>query len=430
MASNHPFQSLSSKSPAGDVESVGQSRSSNGSSNVKCISAETARQLPEPMRTEEDIIGHLDVYVHHAREIQNICIYHKQDVYAKVCLTSDPDTAVSTQTINGGGRNPVFNENLRLDVRTVESTLKCEIWMLSRVKNYLKDQLLGFALIPLADIVVARHGKLEQEFQLSSTDLFHSPSGFVQLSLSYVGSSPEVMTVSAPISSAAITDTLLPDAENVESTPSEYEKIEFPDLHVVKENKMMLSEYIGIPCDNLDAECADNLVATTENEDCPDTDAGVRIVESFSMGSADAVKLDHDTPQSEVSVNGSPEMNSAISQSLSEPSNVTHCTNLSKNADPADGEVDSSIIHSNVSVPPAIKINVEQEQTVVQQDIVDLYMKSMQQFTESLAKMKLPMNFENNSSGSLENGKSNSEQKVQDPKGNGAKVFYGSRAFF
>lgn len=430
MTSNQPFQLSSLKSPAADVGVERQTRSSNGSSNVEHLSAGTASRLPEPMRTEDGFIGHLDVYVHHAREIQNICIYHKQDVYARVSLTSDPDTTLSTQTINGGGRNPVFNENLRLNVRTVESALRCEIWMLSRVKNYLKDQLLGISLIPLSDVVIATEGKLEREFQLSSTDLFHSPSGFVQLSLSYVGSSPEVMTISTPISSAAITDTILPDAENVESAPSEYEKIEFPDLHVVKENKMMLSEYIGIPCDNLDAECSDNLVVTAENDDYPDTDAGVRIVESFSMGSVDTVKLDHDTPQSEVSVNGSPEISSAISLSLSEPSSVTHLTNLDQNADTADGEVDSSTIHSNVSVPPVIKINVEPEQTVVQQDIVDLYMKSMQQFTESLAKMKLPMDIENNSSSSLGNSKSNSEQKVQEPKGNGGKVFYGSRAFF
>lgn len=40
---------------------------------------------------------------------------------------------------------------------------------------------------------------------------------------------------------------------------------------------------------------------------------------------------------------------------------------------------------------PTIKmIDIEPEQTVVQQDIVDMYTKSMQQFTESLTDMKLP----------------------------------------
>lgn len=42
-----------------------------------------------------------------------------------------------------------------------------------------------------------------------------------------------------------------------------------------------------------------------------------------------------------------------------------------------------------------MSVNLEPEQTVVQEQIVDMYMKSMQQFTESLAKMKLPMDIEN-----------------------------------
>ncbi|KAE8734930.1 mitochondrial import inner membrane translocase subunit TIM22-2-like [Hibiscus syriacus] len=110
-----------------------------------------------------------------AGDIHNICIYHKQDVYAKLCLTSDPESTVSTKIINGGGRNPVFNDNLRLDVRTIDSSLKIEIFMMSRVRNYLEDQLLGFALVPLSEVLL-KNGKLEKEFSLSSTDLFHSPA--------------------------------------------------------------------------------------------------------------------------------------------------------------------------------------------------------------------------------------------------------------
>ncbi|KAH1032520.1 hypothetical protein J1N35_044694 [Gossypium stocksii] len=78
-----------------------------------------------------------------ARDIHNICIYDKQDVYAKLCLTSDPESTVSTKIVNGGGRDPVFNKNLRLKVRTIDSSLKIEIFMMSRVRNYLEDQLLG-----------------------------------------------------------------------------------------------------------------------------------------------------------------------------------------------------------------------------------------------------------------------------------------------
>ncbi|KAM1382942.1 hypothetical protein ACFX2F_035346 [Malus domestica] len=63
-------------------------------------------------RNSENFIGVLEVYVHQARDIQNICIYHKQDVHAKLCLTSDPKNTVSTKTINGGGQNPVFDDNV------------------------------------------------------------------------------------------------------------------------------------------------------------------------------------------------------------------------------------------------------------------------------------------------------------------------------
>lgn len=40
--------------------------------------------------------------------------------------------------------------------------------------------------------------------------------------------------------------------------------------------------------------------------------------------------------------------------------------------------------------PISNNINLEAEQNAMRQQIVDMYMRSMQQFTESLAKMKLP----------------------------------------
>ncbi|KAK2998637.1 hypothetical protein RJ639_023712 [Escallonia herrerae] len=38
----------------------------------------------------------------------------KEDVDDKCFLTSDPETTLSTKIINGGGRNPIFDENFRL----------------------------------------------------------------------------------------------------------------------------------------------------------------------------------------------------------------------------------------------------------------------------------------------------------------------------
>ncbi|KAK9705664.1 hypothetical protein RND81_07G074500 [Saponaria officinalis] len=81
---------------------------------------ELARVESKDVHNREDFIGVLDVYVHQARDIQNICVYLKQDVYAKLCLTSDPENTVSMQIINDGGKNPVFNDSVRLIVRTTE----------------------------------------------------------------------------------------------------------------------------------------------------------------------------------------------------------------------------------------------------------------------------------------------------------------------
>ncbi|CAL9160814.1 uncharacterized protein LOC135635488 [Musa acuminata AAA Group] len=360
--------------------------------------------------------GFLDVFVHQARDVHNICIYHKQDVYAKLCLTSDPDAAVSTQIVNGGGQNPVFNENLRLGVRTIESSLKCEIWMLSKVKNYLEDQLLGFALVALADVLVA-DGKLVHEFPLSSTDLFHSPAGFIQLSLSYVGALPDVVAL-AVVPKSMVPEASLPDAENEDEIPCEYQKIEFPDLRVVNENRMMVSELFGIQCTTMETQNSESL-NTSESGNWSNEEAGVRLVESFSAAnSQDSI----DIPVSSCSAMGShimlPATSSAISHVLS--------AMASPSPEVRDGAADSSPQLQNTMVKPVISVNIEPEQTVVQQDIVDMYMKSMQQFTESLANMKLPMDVDDTSS-SAQNG---NDKKVPASKGTGSKVFYGSRAFF
>ncbi|KAL5700195.1 hypothetical protein ACHQM5_025674 [Ranunculus cassubicifolius] len=375
-------------------------------------------------------IGVLDVYVHQARDIQNICIYHKQDVYAKLCLTSDPKSALSTKIINGGGQNPIFNDNLRLNVKTGDSSLKCEIWMLSRVQNYLQDQLLGFAMIPLSDLFVA-NGKLAQEFSLSSSDLFHSHSGYVQLSISYSGTQPEVFAIPTPRAYLK-ENTAMQDSEILDSLPDEYDKIEFPDPNIVKENQLMVSQYFG-----MESQSSESLL-TSDGENNLDS-AGMHAVESFSEGSLSSIDVTKkDTPASSVSTNGSPSSsNPASSQSFcntpddSKSSNQELVSPLKeKNTDSPNDESDSPSGKPSSKSPHSILgVNVVQEKTVVQQEIVDMYLKSMQQFTESLAKMKLPMDTAN---GTAESGNANgsTDQKMPTPKSAGSRVFYGSRAFF
>ncbi|KAJ4791433.1 Calcium-dependent lipid-binding (CaLB domain) family protein [Rhynchospora pubera] len=382
-------------------------------------------------------IGYLDVTIHQARDIHNICIYHKQDVYAKVSLMTDDVTApdsVSTRTINGGGRNPVFNESLRLGVRALESSIRCEIWMLSRVKNYLQDQLLGLTLIPLSDLLAAPDNKLNSEFVLSTNDLFESPSGFVQLSLSYAGSSPEVIEIPSPVNKKSV-ETKEANGSASASKPvrTELEKIEFPDLELVKENQIMVSEYFGIPCtevENAPLPSSESLITTKESENPNSHEAGVRVVESFSTTPENSVDSVHGEPESSVSTTDSP---------------VTY-TNSDK--DKSTSEVTENEAESSETVvKPMINIKIEQEQTVNQKDIVDMYMKSMQQFTESLAKMKLPnVDFENGSpspspspipspslttnSNSSENGSLTPGKRDGSVKDKNSRVFYGSRAFF
>ncbi|BFG29758.1 hypothetical protein CerSpe_160320 [Prunus speciosa] len=370
----------------------------------------------------ENSIGVLEVYVHQARDIHNICIYHKQDVYAKLCLTSDPENTVSTKTINGGGRNPVFNDNVQLNVRTVDSSLKCEIWMLSRVKNYLEDQLLGFALVPLSEVLI-KDGKLEKEFSLSSTDLFHSPAGFVQLSLSYAGDSPDVM----PLASNPIVQD-----SDIAELPCELDKLEFPDPNIDNEDQRMVSEYIKIPSSEFESHSSESLVtAETENQHSSEVD--VHAVESFSTAAFESIQVPKlDSPPSSVSTNGasSPSVQ-ASSESYDAPSASESPTQEQRSAPgekkvDKDGETDSSNgVPSDAFAKPTVTVTVP-EQQVVQQDFVDMYMKSMQQFTESLAKMKLPLDLESPTS----SGNSSSDQKMQTPKNSGSRVFYGSRAFF
>ncbi|KAF2303788.1 hypothetical protein GH714_023420 [Hevea brasiliensis] len=301
-------------------------------------------QRKEAMVDNLDFIGILDVYIHQARDIHNICIYHKQDVYAKFCLTSDPENTVSTKIINGGGRNPVFNDDLRFNVKTIDSSLKCEIFMMSRVRNYLEDQLLGFAL-------------------------------------------------------------------------------------------MMVSEYFRIPCTSVDSESSDSLV-TSDVENHVSSEMGVHVMESFLAAAVDSNKvLKPDSPPSSVSTNGVSSPSVAASSDTSDapaskPPNQEHdsARKEKKGGDVGDGETDSSGgAQSEKTVKPVITVNIEPEQNVVQQDIVDMYMKSMQQFTESLAKMKLPLDID---SGPTSSGSSTSDQKMQSSKNSGSRVFYGSRAFF
>lgn len=366
--------------------------------------------------------GILEIHVHHARNIHNICIYEKQDVYAKFSLTSNPDQTVSTSIINGGGKNPDFNQDVIVNINQPDSVLKCEIWMLSRAKNLMDDQLLGFVLVPVSSLF-AKGGRLSQDFPLSSTDLFHSPAGTIKLSL-FLNAKTPINPISPSAfadSDSSATSELLVDKE----VSDEYCRIEFPDIHVVDQNQRMVSEYF-----------AENGAPLRPWPEKPDG--------SFLHLGAPAE--DYEMAGGEVSPAGSSIHNSGMT-SLSDDRNSAD--SMEKKGAIAFSDFSASSLSDNASSAAkkgeersekaeeekqGRQVKMEAEESAMQQQIVDMYMRSMQQFTESLAKMKLPMDLDKGGGGGGEEGGDviqNSEKKmVESEKKDSCRVFYGSRAFF
>ncbi|CAM8961377.1 unnamed protein product [Rhodiola kirilowii] len=405
--------------------------------------------------------GILEVFVHHARNIHNICIYENQDVYAKFVLTYNPDEAVSTRVIMKGGKNPDFNESINMRIGHPEAILKCEIWMLSRARNYMEDQLLGFALVPVSSVV--GKGKVTQDYSLSSTDLFHSPAGTVKLSLSLNTSplsnySSSAFPLSPPTSSIS-SEVVLVD-RSISSTiddPIEYTSIEFPDINVVKENQKMVSEYFHLASQSLDPK--HDLVSTASFlclgassqpiEDCEMIlNPNVSTWKSGSMVMYGSSTEDKVTPsESDCKDSLGVELMSSIDASTTHhPHRQPASSDLPSAKKQSERYRGKEIIHyssdrekgnehnyAKIDKPFSLtNMNNEVEQSAMQQQIVDMYMRSMQQFTESLAKMKLPMNLtkpEQEAHGEVIQNRT-SKNDMDNTKKDGSRVFYGSRAFF
>ncbi|XP_047939918.1 uncharacterized protein LOC125187377 [Salvia hispanica] len=307
----------------------------------------------------------LEIHVHHARNIHNICIYEKQDVYAKFSLTYNPDHTVSTPIIRGGGRNPDFNDNLSITITQPDSVLKCEIWMLSRAKHLMDDQLLGFALVPISSLSVNK--SLTQDFHLSSTDLFHSPAGTIKLSLLLNTINTPLTTPTINTSSSyATTSHDKDDDGSIIVVSEDYCRMEFPDISVADQNRQMVTEYF-----------AKNGAAPMRPWDGSFLHLGAG-PEDYEMG-------------------GNSSEGSSGMTSLSDDRNTGDSIEEKKSEE-------------------------EKEEEVMQKQIVEMYVRSMQQFTESLAKMKLPMD--------LDKDEDENENDKKKKDSSCSRVFYGSRAFF
>lgn len=432
---------------------------------------------------DAEFSGILEIYVHHARNIHNICIYENQDVYAKFSLTYNPDETHTTRIIIGGGKNPDFNENLRMKITQPDAVLKCEIWMLSRARNFMEDQLLGFALVPISKVV--DKGKITEDYSLSSTDLFHSPAGTVQLTLSLNKSlpiSPSLHPLSESSTTSSITsEVILLDRKisQVILDPVEYSRIEFPDMNVVRENQQMVSEYFDLashgsgskpasggviasflhlgsspqPAD--DYEMAANSSEGNHSEPISPNESSIQNSCFFSStttslsddrNSADSMeKKNRAAGESSNSGNASitaeaanqgcnacpdtPTSEKGREARVEKDSNFSSKEDEEKNN--KQGKKVASTQFGQVFSAPLGNINLEAEQSAMQQQIVDMYMRSMQQFTESLAKMKLPMELAKPECPDHGEIITNHNNNIQlEKKKDGSRVFYGSRAFF
>ncbi|CAL9230061.1 unnamed protein product [Arabidopsis halleri] len=365
---------------------------------------ESLKQASSGFCYHQGFSGVLQVFVHNARNIHNICIYDNQDVYAKFSLTYNPDDTISTRIIHRAGKNPEFNQKLMIDVTQIDAhaaVLKCEIWMMSRARHYMEDQLLGFALVPISDII--GQDSVTQDYSLSSTDLFHSPAGTVKLTLSIVNpsstssSNPKINTTS--ISSEVV----LLDPQVSETV--DYTRIEFPDINVVNENKQMVTEYFN------ESGTASFLCLGSAHG--PETDITMVCSE-----------------EKELHGNGSFMASSSTTTSLSDDKNTAD-SNEKENREIT--EVSRRRSKEGEEEEEENKMN---EETTMQKQIAEMYMRSMQQFTESLAKMKLPMDLHNkpheedNTATPIQNQNNNNNSNGMEKKKEGSRVFYGSRAFF
>ncbi|KAM0834519.1 hypothetical protein ACQ4PT_063551 [Festuca glaucescens] len=353
----------------------------------------------------------LDVYVHGARGIHNICIYADQDVYARFSLTSSPGhaPALSTRVAAGGGASPRFDERLPpLRVRRGRigtDALKCEVWMRTVARSVLEDQLLGFALVPLAAVAAADGAWLEQrDFSLSSTDLIHSPAGTVRLSLALRSGGRDACGAAPPERASIASEVVILEPPPVEC----YSRVEFPDLNVARENEDM-----AVQC-----------LSFLHLGEAPAPEGGMEVGTSPHGETSKPVSTDGGKNAS-TTTTASDDM--AIDISSSDPAKKPRTDAASPETPTSNEGTAVGKEMADVFKSPMGDIDMEAEQSAMQRQIMEMYMKSMQQFTESLGRMKMPMELDGGTGVVVQMEEKKPEAEA---KKDGARVFYGSRAFF
>lgn len=375
----------------------------------------------------------LDVYVHGARGIHNICIYADQDVYARFSLTSSPGhaPALSTRVAAGGGASPRFDERLPpLRVRRTRlgtDALKCEVWMCSCAESVLEDQLLGFALVPLAQVAAADGARMERrDFSLSSTDLTHSPAGTVSLSLALRSGSAEACSA-GPSERAVVEPSITSEVVILEqpASPVDYLGIEFPDLNTAKENDDMAVQYLpflhlGVAPVPRRAEDCEMCTSPRGENSKPASSHGSKDASTTTTGSDDrAIDV-----SSSAATEKPPRHDGSEVSTVSVPMCCSSPDTPTSNSGTAAGKEKGEVFKSPLAMGDT---DMEAEQSEMQRQIMEMYVKSMQQFTESLGAMKLPLDLDGGAGVVVQTEEKKPEAEARK---DGARVFYGSRAFF
>nr|CDM84245.1 unnamed protein product [Triticum aestivum] len=291
--------------------------------------------------------------------------------------------------------------------------------MRSCAESVLEDQLLGFALVPLAAVAAAHGARVERrEFSLSSTDLTHSPAGTVSLSLALRSGRGDAC-IAGPSDRAAAEPSITSEVVILEppAPPVDYLGIEFPDLNTAKENDDMAVQYLPF----LHLGVAPQVAMETGTSPRGENSMSVSSEGSKNASTTTTTSDDRAATEKPHRHDGAHEATVSAPMCCGAPDTPT------SNGGPAYGKEKVDVFKSPMAAGDVI--DMEAEQSAMQRQIMEMYVKSMQQFTESLGAMRLPMQLDGDGGAGVVVQR---DEKKPEPEArkDGARVFYGSRAFF
>jgi len=308
--------------------------------------------------------------------------------------------------------------------------------MCSCVRRVLDDnQLLGFALVPLASVAAADGARVvEGDFELSSTDLLHSPAGTVRLSLALRPGIPEDDACAPPAGRGADAEPSIASEVVIlgpaPAPPVDYSRIEFTDLRVEQENDAMAVQYLpflragdgGVASDYCEMSTGPRGEKSAASSD-GSTSRNASASTASTVSEDRAVSSSAEAAEKPLPL---PDLDEATTAPVSRRSPDTPTSR--------GGKATKADVFTSPLGDMDMDIDMEAEQSAMQRQIMEMYVKSMQQFSESLAKMQLPIELGLDGGGGVvhkeETPDKNKVIERQQAKKDGARVFYGSRAFF